>query len=147
MKVILQKDVPKIGKKYDVKEVSSGYSLNFLIPKGLAKAATPEALKKVEELRKVMAADMKVQEDLLSKNLHEIEGKEVEIKAKASDKGHLFASIHAEGISEAIKKSIGADIPASFIMLEKPIKETGSHNIEISASGKKATLKLVVAAE
>ncbi len=147
MKVILQKDVPKIGKKYDVKDVADGYSLNFLIPKGLAVLATKDSLKKVEALRKDMEAERKVQEDLLSKNLHEIEDKEVIVKAKASDKGHLFASLHAGEISEAIKKSIGADISADFIVLPKPIKETGTHKIEVRASGKSATMTLLVEAE
>lgn len=147
MKVILQKDVPKIGKKYDVKEVASGYSLNFLIPNGLAKVATPDALKKVDALRKIIEADKKVQEDLLSKNLHEIDGKEVSLKAKANDKGHLFASLHTHEISEAIKKSIGADILPDFIILEKHIKETGTHDVEVKAGDKSATIKLVVEKE
>lgn len=146
MKVILLKDVPKIGKKYDVKEVSSGYSLNFLIPKGLAETATPNAIKKVELLKKELDQERKIQEDLIAKNLHEIDGKEVQMSAKASDKGHLFASIHTSEISEAIKKSIGADVPEEFIVLDKPIKNTGDHNIEVKVGGKKATIRIVVEA-
>lgn len=147
MRVILQKDVAGIGRKYDVKDVASGHAQNLLIPKGLAKAATPEALKKVEALKTEAEAERKVQENLLEKNLHEIEGREVPIKAKANDKGHLFASLHTHEISEAIKKSIGADIPSDFIILERHIKETGAHNVEIKAGEKFAKIKLVVEAE
>ena len=146
MRIILLKDVPKIGRKYDVKNIADGHALNFLIPKGFARVATPEALKKVEGLKAEVEADKKVQENLLEKNLHEIEGKEISIKVKANDKGHLFASLHAQEIAEAIKKSIGADIHPDFIILEKHIKETGPHNIEIKAGEKKATIKRQVEA-
>lgn len=147
MRVILQKDVAGIGRKYDVKDVASGHAQNLLIPKGLAKVATPEAMKKVEALKAGAEAERKVQENLLEKNLHEIEGREVPIKAKANDKGHLFAALHPQEISNAIKVSIGADIHPDFIILEKHIKETGPHNIEIKAGEKSAKIKLVVEAE
>lgn len=147
MKVILLKDVPKIGKKYDVKDVADGYALNFLIPQAKAKVATPEALSKVNALKALHEADKKVQEDLLAKNLHEIDGKEVVMKVKASDKGHLFASIHSEDVVKAIKDSIGSDVISDFIHLAHNIKETGTHEIEVRAGGKQATVKLVVEAK
>lgn len=144
MKVILLKDVAKIGRKYDVKDVASGFGLNFLIPQGSAKLATPEALKKIEVLKAEVDAERKIHEDLLAKNLHEVDEKQVVLKAKINDKGHLFAALHATDISAAIKESIGADISPEFIVLEHPIKEAGEHNIEVRASGKKATIKLLV---
>jgi len=51
MKVILNKDIPKVGKKYEVKNVADGHALNFLIPHGLAVAATAGALKKLEIIK------------------------------------------------------------------------------------------------
>jgi large subunit ribosomal protein L9 len=147
MKVILLKDVAKIGRKYDVKNVADGYALNFLIPKGAAKVATSEALKKIEVLKTELDAERKVQEDLLSKNLHEIDGKEAKISVKANDKGHLFAALHATDIVTAVKESLGADIIAEFIVLDHPIKETGEHTIEVKVGEKSAKLKLVVEAK
>ena len=52
MKIILIKDVKKIGRKYEIKEVADGYALNALIPYGLAVPATPNYLKGMEERKK-----------------------------------------------------------------------------------------------
>lgn len=146
MKVILLKDVAKIGRKYDIKNVADGFALNHLIPQGAAKIATENEIKKVESLKSIMLAEKKIQEDLLIKNLAQINEKEVVMKAKANNKGHLFAQLHANEIIEAIKKSIGADIHPDFLVLDKHIKETGHHDLVVKVGDKKATIKLTVEA-
>lgn len=144
MKVILHKDIAKLGKKYDIKSVADGYALNFLIPKGFAEIATSVAEAKLEGLKKEFEAQAKVQADLLEKNLHEVEGKTVVIKAKASDQGHLFGSIHKEDLVDAIKAQIHGDILSDFIDLSKPIKTTGDHEVLIKANGKEAKITVSV---
>lgn len=144
MKVILLKDVQKIGKKYDIKDVADGFALNSLIPTGKAKVATDAEVKKIEALKKVIEAEKKVQMDLLMKNINEINEKQVIIKAKANGKGHLFAQLHTEDIVKSIKESIGADIHPDFIILPKPIKEVGEHNLQVKVGDKKVTIKLIV---
>ena len=64
MKVIFLMDVKGAGKKYEVKNVADGYALNLLIPKGVAEAATPGAVKKAELLKTREVQEKKVQEDL-----------------------------------------------------------------------------------
>ncbi len=147
MKVILLKDISKVGKKFDIKDVADGFALNSLIPKGFAKVATPASLKEVESLKAIFEGEKKVHEDLLSKNLHEIEGKVVTIQLKASEKGHLFAGIHQVEVAEIVKKELHADILPDFIELPKPIKEVGSHIVEVKAGDKKVTLTLVIEAK
>lgn len=144
MKVILLKDIAKIGKKYDVKDVSDGYAMNFLLKQGGAKIATPAALKNLEELKKLSELERKVQADLLEKTLHELEGKVVEIKAKANEKGHLFAGIHKEDLPAYILKSLNINLDPHFIELAKPIKEIGDHQIFIKVNDKKAEVKVSV---
>lgn len=144
MKVILLKDVQKVGKKFDVKDVSDGYALNFLIPQGKAKTATPDGLSKVESLKAYAEGERKVQEDLLAKNLHEIDGKSIQIKEKANDKGHLFGSLHKERIAEILSETIHSSIEPSFVVLNKPIKEVGEHEVVIEAQGKKAIVKVEI---
>jgi len=67
MKVIFLSDVPRVGKKYDTKEVNDGYAMNFLLPRKLAVLATPKALAELEMHKKEIAIEREVQEDLLMK--------------------------------------------------------------------------------
>lgn len=146
MKIILLQDVAKIGRKYDVKNVSDGHALNLLIPKGLAQVATPDALKKVEKLKLEDAAHRKVQEDLLLMNLKAVESTTLEIKEKANDKGHLFAGVHKEEIISRMKSEKQIDLLPEFIELDKPIKEVGNHIVVIKVKDKSAKLKLTISA-
>ncbi len=146
MKVILLKDVSKLGNRFDVKDVKSGHALNLLIPRGDAVAATREAMKKLETEKAKIEGERKIQEDLLSKNLKSVEDVVLNVSGKVNAKGHLFAGLHKEAISAEIKKQTELDIPAAFIQLEHPIKESGDHMIEVKAGGKSAKFKLVISA-
>lgn len=131
MKVILLQDVPNVGKKYEVKNVSDGYGRNFLLAKNLAKIATIQAVQAAEKEKKRTEGEKNLHEDLLIKNLEGLEGLKIEIKAKANEKGHLFAAIHPEEISKILKEQHHLEIPAEMIELEKPIKEIGEYKIKI----------------
>jgi len=104
MKVILLQDVEKIGKKYDVKNVADGHARNFLIARGLAKQATPEAIEWVEMQKQI--SSQKAEDDLkdiqnLASSLDELE---VTISVKVGDEGQLFESINEQKISEHLKE-------------------------------------------
>jgi len=147
MKVILLKDVAKLGKKYEIKEVSDGHAVNFLIPRGLVHPASNANLKKVETQKSQDVNEKKVQADLLLKNLQDIEGIVVNMTEKANDKGHLFAGIHKEELIIVIKEQTRLDILPEFIVLEKPIKEVGEHQISVMVQDRTVTFKLVVTAK
>lgn len=144
MKVIFLKNVPKVGQKYDVKNVSDGYALNFLIPQRLAEIASDGAMKKVNLLKAQDEQEKKVQADLLAKNMEAISGARVEFTEKASEKGHLFSSIHKEALVTALKEQAHLDIIADFIDLPKPIKETGEHKVTVKVGDKSAQFVVVV---
>jgi len=144
MKVILLKDIPKIGKKYDIKDVPDGYANNFLLPKKLVEPATPKKVKEIEEQKKSIQIEKQIQDDLLMKNLAAINGLELIIKGKTSDAGHLFKAIHKEDIAEKMKKDYHIDIAPDCIVLDKPIKTNGDYNITIQVKDKKTTFKLIV---
>lgn len=144
MKVILLKDVAKLGKRFDVKEVNSGHALNFLIPRGLAVTGTAEALKKVELDKAKEIGERKVNEDLLLKNLSKLEQTSLKVIGKANAKGHLFAGLHREDVASEISKQAHLNIDPMSIMLDHPIKVVGEHEIEVAGAGKTIKIKLVI---
>ncbi|MFA5841161.1 MAG: 50S ribosomal protein L9 [Candidatus Paceibacterota bacterium] len=144
MKVIFLQDVPKVGRRYDVKEVNDGYAMNFLFPRKLAEIATPNAVIQLEKHKKEIIVERAVQEDLLIKNLEEIKSKIIVIKGKANDKGHLFSAIHTKEIIEEMKRQHHADLSIECIALEKPIKEVGEFEIPVEMKGKVSSFKLIV---
>jgi large subunit ribosomal protein L9 len=144
MKVIFLQDVPKVGKRDDVKEINDGYVMNFLLPRKLAVPATPSAIAELEKRKKNIEIEREVQTDLLQKNLEEIKGKIVVIKGKANPKGNLFKAIHKKEITEEMHNQHHAEIAEEFIVLEKPIKEVGEFEIPIEIKNKKSSFKLVV---
>lgn len=144
MKVLFLKDVPKMGKKYDIKEVSDGYAQNFLLPRKLAEAANKNTEKNVEKFKKAEDEMKKVDEALLHKSLKALEETTVTIKGKANEEGKLFAAIHKEEISEKLKEQAGISLPAEYIDIEKPVKEIGEHEIPVVVGDKKGKFKLVI---
>ena len=146
MKIILLKDIPKLGKKYEVKNASDGHAANMLIPRGFAVAATPENLRRMESERAKIEGERKVYETLLTENLKALENTVLTISGKANEKGHLFAGLHQAEIAAEIAKMARIQLDPSFIQIEHPIKEVGEHTIEIKGEGKSAKLKLIVKA-
>lgn len=144
MKVIFLQDVPRVGKRYDTKEVNDGYALNFLIPRKLAEMATPNSVARLEKRKKEIEIERSTQTDLLIKNLERIKDKVVTIKAKADEKGHLFSGIKNKEIVKEMKSQHNAEISEESIVLEKPIKEEGEFEIPIFIKDKKSSFKLRV---
>jgi large subunit ribosomal protein L9 len=142
MKIILLKDVPKVGRKYDIKNVADGYAVNMLLPRGLAQLATPDAVKKIELLKSQDLTEKSIQNELLLKSLEVIKNLKINIKEKANDKGHLFAGITRERIAEEIEKLSRLKIDPSSIKLDKPIKEVGQHIMILDVLNKKAEFLL-----
>lgn len=144
MKVIFLKDVPRVGKRNDVKEVNDGYAMNFLIPKKLAELATTKAVNALEQQKKEMILERTMAEQALMKIMNEIKDKEVTIKGKANEIGHLFSAIHKKEIVEALKREHKIEINEDFLELEKPLKETGEFEITVKIKDKKTTFKVII---
>ncbi len=146
MKVIFKRDLAKIGKKYQVKNVSNGYAINFLIPNGYAVAATPQAEKELETLKMTMGAEKNIQDSLLQKNLKTISETKLTIASKANEKGHLFSGIHKEQIITELQSQMHIGVPTDFVHLEKPLKEIGEHKVKIGSEDKNVTLMVHIVA-
>lgn len=144
MKVILLKDVPKVGRRYDIKNLADGYARNFIIKNKLGDMATPKLIAWAEREKGRLTQEKKIHEDLLIKNLEGLKGITITLHGKANDQGHLFAGIHKEQLIPAIKEATRLDVDADHVILEKPIKEVGEHEVKIVVQDKKASFKVVV---
>ncbi len=131
MKVILIKDVPKIGKQGEIKEVSAGYGANFLLKRGLAKLATIEAQKNLEKGKKELSDKKQRELQKLTKLKDDLERRTFTVRVKTGDKGQVFGGVHEKEISQAIYQKTKIQIDKSQIGSHKGIKELGEHVIDI----------------
>jgi large subunit ribosomal protein L9 len=148
MKVILKKDIEKLGYKDDIVTVKNGYARNFLIPKKIGVLATESAQKVLaENLKQRAHKEAKVKneaESLLSK----IEGLSLKVGAKAGEKGKIFGSVNNIQLAEALKEA-GFEIERRKIQLkEDTIKNLGEYEAVIDLHKEvKAILKFEVIGE
>lgn len=141
MKVILLTDVLKLGKKFEVKNVSDGYGRNFLIKNKLAEIATKDSIKKTEDKKKRLEETRKEEESAILKKLESLG--DLVIESKANGEGQLFAGIKKSEILEEFKKR-DIKLEENSVLLEKPIKSIGDYGLEIILGGKKHKAKLKV---
>jgi large subunit ribosomal protein L9 len=130
MKVLLLKDVYKLGHAGDVKKVADGYARNFLIPRGFASLATVGALKQAETLR---TAATKLREKLNSELggvAEKINGTKLYFPAKAGETGKLYGSITTQVIVDALNKELGENIDRR-IVVHQPIRELGIYKVPV----------------
>lgn len=130
MKVIFTQDVKGKAKKGEMKEVSDGYARNFLIPRGMATAATVDnlnTLKLQEKAKKAQMEAEKAEAVAVSKKLTEIQ---VIIKARAGNGGKLFGAVTSQEISSALKEQHGIEVEKNKIVQAEPIKSYGSYTVK-----------------
>ena len=144
MKILMLKDVAKVGQRGSIKEVADGYALNYLIPNSLAVQATPEkvASHAAAQMKKEAAREMEQRK--IAANIKTLENARIEIQARATEKGGLFKSITAADLIKAILDQRRIKLNETLVILEKPIKELGEYSIPIRASGLEARIALVV---
>ena len=148
MQVLLTKNVAKLGRKADVKNVKSGYYRNFLFPGGFATLPTPALLKWAEEIRK---KTMKEREEIVKQATlikQQLEEKPYEIKVKTTDKDTLYGSIGEKEIVELLAKEAAVKLDKKQIELKEHIKKVGKYKVNIELSEEvKATVMLEVVAK
>jgi len=143
MKVIFLQDVPGVARTGQIKEVAKGYARNFLIPHKLAVLATPAAAKELETQLKIRVRLYEQLEADMVEQAKQLEGKEIEIKAKAGAKDRLYGSITAADIAAELQNTTGLAIDKRRIELDKPIHQLGSYEVVIRL-GKDITPKIRV---
>jgi large subunit ribosomal protein L9 len=132
MQIILLEKVNNVGNLGDVVKVKDGFARNFLIPKGMAKRATPENMKLLEgkraELEQAAAAKLDAAQVLATK----LEGQTVRVVQKAGVDGRLFGSVGTIDIAEALGRQ-GTVIEKSQVRMPAgPLKTVGEHPVTIA---------------
>jgi large subunit ribosomal protein L9 len=130
MRVLLLKDVYKLGRAGDVKRVADGYGRNFLLPQGLAVLATPGALKQAEHIRSRAAASRAQQNQEMSGISTQLNRLVLTFPARAGETGKLYGSITAQMISDAVKKKLGVELTRRQLDAE-PIRTLGTHKVHV----------------
>jgi large subunit ribosomal protein L9 len=144
-KLLLNESVKHLGKVGDVVEVSAGYARNYLLPKGIAVAPTPNNLKKVEERRKEVEREEKALRAKQEVAIKKLEGIEIALERRANEQGHLFGSVGATDISKALAAQ-GFDVSPEDVHLPGKIDRVDKYLVEIAfAADLKAAVKVYVA--
>jgi large subunit ribosomal protein L9 len=128
--LLLIHNVEHLGRQGDIVEVKPGYALNYLLPQGLATIATEHHSRMVEKHRE------KLRQIELEKLVHfrraaeELAKQSITIEANANDDGHLYGSVGAHEIVDALK-SAGVTLATDQIRLEGPLRELGLYTVKV----------------
>ena len=131
MKVILRTDVPDVGHKGDVLDVADGFARNYLVPRGLAMAASKGALSQAEAMRRARAVrdahDRESAEELARQLVPNV----VRIPVKAGAEGRLFGSVTPADVVQAVAAQAGVELDRRRVHLDEPIRALGVHEVPV----------------
>jgi len=133
MKLILRESVEHLGDEGEVVDVKPGYARNYLLPQGLAEAASEANIQRLEEERR--QAEERARRDYLEarRRASQLEGTILIFHARAGEEGRLFGSVTAADIAERAQERAGLDfeLDRRSVRLEEPIKEIGAYRVPV----------------
>jgi len=130
MRVLLLKDVYKLGHAGDVKKVADGYARNFLIPQRLATLATANAIKQAETLRQNASIARAKLNAELSGVAEKLNALIITFSVKAGETGKLYGSVTSAQIADEIKKTSGLDVDRRNVG-HQPLRELGEYKVPV----------------
>ena len=128
MKILLLKDVFKLGRAGDVKKVADGYGRNFLMPQGLAVLATPGAIKQADRIRIKAAEQRTALNEELGGLADQIRELRLLFPAKAGETDKLYGSITTQQVADAVDEAINFKIKRQQLEVQ-PIRTLGEHTV------------------
>ena len=129
--LILTENVPGLGAEADVVKVRRGYARNYLLPRKMAYEVTPATLRKLNGLKQ-KRAEREARELNEAQELARRIGKaRFVFTLETGETGKAFGSVTAQDIVNRLKNEVGAEIDRHKIALERPIKDTGEHEVAI----------------
>ena len=148
MKLILTREVAKLGNAGDVVTVKDGYARNFLLPRGVAIAWSLGGEKQIDGIRRARAAREVRDIDHAKEIKAALEKAAISIPVKVGANGRLFGSVTDKDIAVAVKAAAGTDIDRHSIKTAGHIKKTGTHAVKVSlAHGVVASVNVSVVPE
>src|SRR5205085_3154811 len=129
--LILPENVPGLGAEADLVKVRRGYARNYLLPRGKAYEVTPGALRQLDALKQ-KRAEREARELNEAEELARRIGKtRLVFTLETGETGTAFGSLTEQDIVNRLKNEVGAEIDRHKIVLERPIKDTGEHDVAI----------------
>lgn len=129
-KLLLLEDVDALGKKGEIVSARPGYIRNFLLPRGCGVIATPNVLRKQEKLKEEREAQGKVDREEALTLAAKISTLRLETKVKVDPEGRMYGSVTPHDIVRLFQE-MGVEVERKYILLTKPIKETGEHPLQL----------------
>lgn len=131
MDIILLADIDKVGDKHEVVTVKNGYGRNYLIPQGLALIANATNMKKLDDLKAKEAAAEAAKVDVYKDIAAKLEGKTLNIGAKAGTSGKIFGSVTSIQIVQALKEQFDVEVLRKKVSLDD-VKELGTYTATLN---------------
>jgi large subunit ribosomal protein L9 len=130
MNIILLEHIDKVGAKHEVVKVKDGYGRNYLIPQGLAIVANKPNMARLEGLKKQGAKTEAVIIAGFQEMVASIAGSKITIAAKAAENGHLYGSVTAQHLSNALA-GLGVTADKRIIEMPDEVKELGNYSATV----------------
>jgi large subunit ribosomal protein L9 len=147
MKVILLKPVEKLGKTFDIVDVSSGYARNYLMPRKLAMPATKANVRGLEKTKKRFSKTIERVRVQSMGLVDQITNATIKTTLKIGIDGKAFGSITSANLTDLLKEQ-GIAVDKKHIVLEEPIKQPGVYDVKVHLGENiDAILKVVVLEE
>ena len=134
MRVVFLQDVPNVATAGEVREVADGYGRNYLIPRRLAALADRGATQLAEAHLRVRARVQAQDEARLVELAHQLDGKEITLRAKSGANDRIYGSITTADIAVELKSSTGLVIDKKSVELDKSIRQLGSYEVAVRLS-------------
>ena len=130
MQIILRSDVEKLGEMGDVVQVKGGYARNFLIPRGMAYAATKSNLARLTEERRILAQRALKEQRIAGDVAAKLDGMTVTAMVMVGEEDRMFGSVTSQDIAELLREK-GIDVDRRKIQLEEPLRALGEFQVPI----------------
>jgi len=147
MKVILTKDLDNLGRAGALVEVKPGYGRNYLLPRNLAVLATAKNIRQLEHQKAGILSRAAKEKQNMTAMAQKLSAIEVKLSRKVGEQNKLFGSVTSKDIHELLVNQ-GYELQRKQIHLPEPLKEVGTHEVEVKLHAEvSAKIKVTIAPE